>query len=248
MQGGRKYGYLFDFLYRTKIQNDVAYAFFLLYHRVHSKALKFDGSSLKPKTQQHARQWVCDHRWGESCKNVGVNPEDAWQGHLCWCRVLRSSSQASSVLNWGWSLCSTGSVARCSPSKLACTTRLRRGLLGKFRPNKEGTGYCDVLEVLERHSWVHNYTTLFGHTVSRDQVINTGNMTITHLLRYKKVTNNSKWHSAVTVCFRAVISNLSSINLNRMLVVFIILTFQNGEDDQKLVYLRWHFGSAVLTL
>lgn len=53
---------------------------------------------------------------------------------LCWCSVLRSSSQASSVLNCGWSLCSTGSVASCSPSKLACTTRLSRGLFGKWRP------------------------------------------------------------------------------------------------------------------
>lgn len=55
---------------------------------------------------------------------------------LCWCRVLRSSSQASSVLNCGCSRCSTGSVASCSPSKLACTTRLRRGLFGKWRPEE----------------------------------------------------------------------------------------------------------------
>lgn len=54
--------------------------------------------------------------------------------HLCWCNVLRSSSQANSVLNCGWSLCSVGSVDSCSPSKLAWTTRLSRKLFGKWRP------------------------------------------------------------------------------------------------------------------
>lgn len=69
-----------------------------------------------------------------------MNPGTLWQhADLCWCSVLRSSSQASSVLNCGWSRCSTGSVASCSPSKLAWTTRLRRGLFGKCRPEERET-------------------------------------------------------------------------------------------------------------
>lgn len=47
---GREKDHLFDFLYRPKVQNNVADTFILLCHRVNRKALKFDGRSLKPRT------------------------------------------------------------------------------------------------------------------------------------------------------------------------------------------------------
>lgn len=53
---GREKDHLFDFLYRAKVQNDVAYTFVLLCHWVTRKTLKFDGRSLKPRTCQHSWQ------------------------------------------------------------------------------------------------------------------------------------------------------------------------------------------------
>lgn len=57
--GGRDH--LFEFLYRAKVQDDVAYTFVLLCHRISSKALKFDGRSLKPG--------ICRHAWQLQTRN-----------------------------------------------------------------------------------------------------------------------------------------------------------------------------------
>lgn len=45
MTGGEE-DYLFDLLYRSEVQDDVADTFFLFAHRVNSETLKLDGSSL----------------------------------------------------------------------------------------------------------------------------------------------------------------------------------------------------------
>ncbi len=79
--------------------------------------------------------------------------------HRCWCSVLRSSSQASSVQNCGCSLCSTGSVDKASPSKPAWTTSVCRGLLGNWRPDEgehrsvmllQGSIYCQSAEDINK--------------------------------------------------------------------------------------------------
>lgn len=43
---GREEDYLFDFLYGSEVQDNVANTFLLFAHRVNSKTLKLDGSSL----------------------------------------------------------------------------------------------------------------------------------------------------------------------------------------------------------